>query len=361
MISPLRVAGSRLTGTTIGRAMATNSTSNAKALHEEEHEAVRQHLEAMGHQHLECRQPMLFRSSPINTQRVLQQDSQSGIHLQSIRSFSTSQRHPASMTSQTVMSQEADEDIHTLHNEAMHQRSHEVSALKKFNGSLIIKQRPLMRQNRPSQLDSQFQSVRTFHTQQCQRATMNPNSAIGQAIDADVHKIHSEAMEQRSHQVASLNQMKSSLITNKSSLQRQTSPKHLDLQFQSVRSLHTNVRMPEFIDEDSASDIISLHNDTIESRQQKMKEVTQLGSSLITKNKSTKNQHPQFQSVRSLHTNVKILDFTEVPEESDILNIHSEAIDQRQHHIRQLSQISSSIITNKMDSAVAKDKTHTLE
>jgi len=196
-----------------------------------------------------------------------------------------------------VMSQETDEDIHTLHNEAMQQRSHQVSALKKVNGSLIIKQRPLMRQNHPSQLHSQFQSVRTFHTQQCHQAAMNTNSAIGQDVEADVHKIHSEAMEQRSHQVASLNQMKSSLITKNSSLQRQTSPKHLDLQFQSVRSLHTN--------------------------------------------------------------NVRILEFDEVPEETDVLDIHIEAIDQRQYHMGQLSQISSSLITNKMDSAVAKDKTCT--
>ncbi|CAL4064880.1 unnamed protein product, partial [Meganyctiphanes norvegica] len=357
MICPLRLAGSRLTSTTVGRAMATNSVSNAHSLQEEEHETVRQHLEAMGHHHLEYRQPMLFGSSPINTQRVLQQDSQSGLHLQFVRSISTSQCHQASMTSQSVTAHEADENIHRLHNEAMQQRSHQISALNQMKGSLITKKRPLQRQIPQTQLDSQFQSVRSLHTGHCHQASMTSNSPMTQEADEDIHRLHNEAMEQRSYQVSALNQMKSSLITKQRPLQRQKSQKQLDLQFQGVRSLHTNVRMPEFMDESSGiQEIMSLHNEANEIRQQQMKEISQVRSSLITSKRPNQKQQPQFQSVRSLHTNIRISDFVgEVPEEAEIQSLHSDAIKQRQQQLQKLSQIKGSLITNKIESTGIKD------
>jgi len=307
MISPLRLAGSRLTSTTAGRAIATNSVSNARALQEEEHEAMRQHLEAMGNQHLEYRQPMLFRSTPINTQRVLQQDSQSDFNFQSIRSFSTSQCHQASMTSHSVMSEEADEDIHKLHREAMDQRSHQVSALNKIKGSLITKQKQLQRQTPQSQLDSQFQSVRSLHTNirrdlhqnsqsglnhqsirsistsQYNPASMTSHSLMSEEADEDIHRLHREAMDQRSHQVSALQNIKGSLIIKQKPLQRQTPQSQLDSQFQSVRSLHTNVRITDFVAEvPEEHDIMGLHTEAIKQRQQQMQELSQIRGSLIT-------------------------------------------------------------------------------
>jgi len=357
LISPLRVAGSRLTSAPAGRALATNSVFNAQALKDEEHEAVRQHLDAiMGQQeHLEYRHPMFFKSSPINTQRVLQQDSQSGLSLQSIRSFSTTYSHPASMTSKSMMPQEAEEDINRLHNEVMQQRSQKISALPQRNQSLIIKQGSIHQQNLQNPL-AQYHSVRSFHTNNQHQAAITPSSPIAQELD--VHRLHNEAMEQRIHRVSSLNNGKSSLITKKNRLQKQTSHNQMDSQFQSVRSLHTNVKMPEFMDENSSSsEIITLNNDIIESRLQHIHKLSLAKSSLITE-KSPKNQqnplNAQFHSVRSFHTSnphqaAAISPSSPIAHEldSDVHRLHNEAMEQRFHKVASLNNKNSSLITRK--------------
>jgi len=276
MISPLRLAGSRLTSTTAGRAITTHSVRNLQALQEEEHEAVRQHLEAMGQKHIEYRTPLIFRSSPVNIQRVPQQDSQSGLHLQSIRSFSTSQCHQASTTTQSATTQEMEEDIHRLHMETMQQRRHQVSALHRVNGSLITNQSPLLRQNSQNQHGSQYQSERSLHT------------------NAKVSEAHGEV------------------------------PENLD--------------------------ILNLHTETIKQRKQQMKELHQTRGSLITSKRPVEMQQPQFQSVRSLHTKTRVADFAEdVSERNEILSMHRETINQRKQQIQKLHQTKGSLITNKIE------------
>ncbi|CAL4064881.1 unnamed protein product [Meganyctiphanes norvegica] len=154
------------------------------------------------------------------------------------------------------------------------------------------------------------------------------NLALQEKEHVDVHRLHNEVMQQRSHQVSALHQKKCSLITKQSPLHRQTQQRQLDSEFQGVRSLHTSKCSQASLTSESlttqeADDEYRRHHKeameywVIYGFCPKPNEgFTHQQTGPPTETKSAKTT--QFQSVRYLHTKIRISDFVgEVHEEEE--------------------------------------------
>ncbi|CAL4062351.1 unnamed protein product [Meganyctiphanes norvegica] len=194
MISPLRLAGFRLTSTNVGRALDTNSVTNNLA-------QQKSHKVSALHQ---MKGSLITKQSPLQRQTQQRQlDSQ----IQGVRSFHTSKCSQASVTSESLRTQEADDEFRRHHKEAI---EYWVSIQNQMQGSLITKKSPLQRQNLEKQLNSQFQSMRSLHT------NIRISDFVGEVHgEEDVLSLHSDVIKQQQQTMQEHSHVKGSLITNK--------------------------------------------------------------------------------------------------------------------------------------------------